>query len=118
MQMQQPSVIDESALDDVFSALGHPARRAIVTRLGRGEATVMELAKPFEMSLPAVSKHLVVLERAGVITRTRVGRSRRCRLNGAVLQTAEAWLIERREFWTANLASFADFVERQEATDD
>lgn len=101
-------------LDAVFAALGHPARRAIVTRLGRGDATVSELAEPFEMTLPAVSKHLVVLERAQIITRERVGRSRRCSLKTPVLESAEAWLVERREFWSENLQSFAAFIEGDE----
>lgn len=112
--MATPTLESELDLDAVFAALGHPARRAIVTRLGRGDATVSELAEPFEMTLPGVSKHLVVLERAGIITRARVGRSRQCSLQAPVLESAEAWLTSRREFWSGSLDSFATFIENDE----
>lgn len=112
--MATPTCEIDVDLDAVFSALGHPVRRAIVTRLGQGDATIVELAEPFDMTLPAVSKHLVVLERAKVISRTRVGRSRRCSLRTPVLESAEAWLTAHREFWTENLQSFASFIEDDE----
>lgn len=115
--MATPTLETEDGLDAVFAALGHPTRRAIVTRLGHGDATVSELAQPFAMTLPAVSKHLVVLERAGIITRARVGRSRRCSLKTPLLESAEVWLTSRREFWTANLQSFASFVESEASND-
>ncbi len=112
--MATPTAEAEANLDAVFAALGHPTRRAIVTRLGHGDATVSELAEPFEMTLPAVSKHLVVLERAGIITRARVGRSRHCSLQTPMLESAEAWLTSHRAFWSANLESFASFIEATE----
>jgi DNA-binding transcriptional ArsR family regulator len=87
------------ALSTTFSALADPTRRAILARLASGEASVTELAEPFDMSLPAVSKHLKVLERAGLIARNREAQWRRCRLDAAPLRTASDWLEEYREFW-------------------
>lgn len=84
------------ALDSTFAALAHPVRRAIVDRLARGEATVMELAEPFDMSQPAISKHLKVLERAGLISRGRDAQRRPCRLQAAPLQDATVWLSRYR----------------------
>ena len=86
-------------LDGTFSALADPTRRAILARLAGGEATVSELAEPFAMSLPAVSKHLKVLERAGLIVRGRNAQWRPCRLAPAQLAEASAWLEQYRQFW-------------------
>jgi DNA-binding transcriptional ArsR family regulator len=86
-------------LSSTFSALADPTRRAILARLASGEATVTELAAPFEMSLPAVSKHLKVLERAGLITRGRSAQWRPCRLASAPLRDANEWLQAYRQFW-------------------
>jgi DNA-binding transcriptional ArsR family regulator len=86
-------------LSSTFAALADPTRRAILARLASGEASVMELAEPFEMSLPAVSKHLKVLERAGLITRGREAQWRPCRLEAAPLKDANAWLEHYRRFW-------------------
>jgi DNA-binding transcriptional ArsR family regulator len=86
-------------LSSVFAALADPTRRAILARLASGEATVTELAAPFEMSLPAVSKHLKVLERAGLIVRGRSAQWRPCRLEPAPLRDADAWLETYRRFW-------------------
>ncbi|WP_119731734.1 ArsR/SmtB family transcription factor [Thermomonospora amylolytica] len=87
-------------LDATFAALADPTRRAILARLARdGEATVTELAAPFAMSQPAVSKHLKVLERAGLVTRGRNGRRRPCRLDPRPLQEVTDWLAEYRRFW-------------------
>jgi DNA-binding transcriptional ArsR family regulator len=86
-------------LSIVFSALADPTRRAILARLSSGEATVTELAAPFEMSLPAVSKHLKVLERAGLISRGRAAQWRPCRLEAKALQEATSWLDEYRRLW-------------------
>ncbi len=105
----------EIELDAVFSALGNSTRRAIVARLGSGDATVSELAAPFQMSLPAVSKHLTVLEDAGLIHRTRHGKSRRCSLHEPALDTAQSWLTDRRKHWTATLDSLADYIEGTES---
>ena len=89
-------------LDSTFSALADPTRRAIVARLALGEATVMELAKPFDMSQPAISKHLKVLEGAGLISRGRDAQRRPCRLEGQVLADAIGWLDHYREVWENN----------------
>ena len=86
-------------LSSTFAALADPTRRAILARLAAGEATVTELAEPFDMSLPAVSKHLKVLEKAGLITRGRTAQWRPCRLEAAPLRQAPDWLAEYRQFW-------------------
>ena len=86
-------------LSTVFAALADPTRRAILARLTAGEASVTELAAPHTMSLPAISKHLKVLERAGLITRGRSAQWRPCRLEAAPLQEATSWLDGYRQFW-------------------
>jgi DNA-binding transcriptional ArsR family regulator len=86
-------------LSSTFAALADPTRRAILARLASGEASVTELARPFEMSLPAVSKHLKVLERAGLIARGREAQSRPCRLEAGPLKDAAGWLENYRRFW-------------------
>jgi DNA-binding transcriptional ArsR family regulator len=86
-------------LDAVFAALADPTRRAILTRLTQGDATVGELARPFTISQPAVSQHLKVLERAGLISRTRRGTARLSRLEAEPLRQATTWLARYREFW-------------------
>jgi DNA-binding transcriptional ArsR family regulator len=91
-------VVDDQ-LDIVFGALADPTRRAILTRLARGEATVTELAEPFAMSMPAVSKHLKVLERAGLISRGRNAQQRPCRLEAAPLASVAEWVQTYRRFW-------------------
>jgi DNA-binding transcriptional ArsR family regulator len=91
--------MNTAALDDVFAALADPTRRAILARLASGETTVMDLAEPFAMSQPAISKHLKVLERAGLVSRRREAQRRPCRLEGAPLAQASGWLESYREFW-------------------
>jgi DNA-binding transcriptional ArsR family regulator len=86
-----------------FSALADPTRRAIVARLAKGEATVNELAAPLSISLPAVSRHLKVLERAGLISRGRVAQKRPCRLEVGALEAAGTWLRGTREDWAASM---------------
>jgi len=86
-------------LDSTFAALSDPTRRAILARLALGEATVTELAEPFEMSQPAISKHLKVLELAGLISRGRDAQRRPCKLEAAPLEEANKWLERYREFW-------------------
>ena len=86
-------------LSATFAALADPTRRAILARLASGQASVNELAEPFDMSLPAVSKHLKVLERAGLIARSRQAQWRPCRLEGARLQEVAAWVENYRRFW-------------------
>jgi len=86
-------------LSTIFAALADPTRRAILARLASGETTVCELAEPFDMSLPAISKHLKVLERAGLVTRGREAQWRPCRLEGEPLREVADWLAEYRRFW-------------------
>ena len=86
-------------LSDTFAALAHPARRAILARLMAGEASVMELAAPFQMSLPAVSKHLKVLEKAGLIAKGREAQWRPCRLEADPLREVADWVEGYRRFW-------------------
>jgi DNA-binding transcriptional ArsR family regulator len=88
-------------LDATFAALADPTRRAILMRLAGGEASVMELAEPFDMSQPAISKHLKVLERAGLISRGRDAQRRPCRLEATPLAEANEWLERYRELWEA-----------------
>lgn len=83
---------DEEALDRAFTALGDPVRRALIARLSRGEATVNELAEPFDITKQAVSRHIQVLEAAGLITRSRDGQRRPCHLNPAALETLTSWI--------------------------
>ena len=99
-------------LSEVFGALADPTRRAILARLALGEITVGELAEPFEMSLPAVSKHLNVLEAAGLVQREKQGRLRRCQLDGRPLEAAAGWIEEYRRFWEAQLDSLARYLEQ------
>ena len=98
-------------LDAVFSALSNPTRRSLITRLGASDATVSELAEPLAMTLPAVSKHLRVLEDAGLVSRTREGKARRCTLRPNALDPAEAWIAERREFWARSLESLSTYLD-------
>ncbi len=86
-------------LSQTFAALADPTRRAILARLCSGEATVSELAEPFDMSLPAISKHLKVLERAGLVSRGREAQWRPCRLEAGPLKDASGWLERYRQFW-------------------
>lgn len=91
-----------SDLDATFAALADPTRRAILTRLASGDASVMELAAPFAMSQPAISKHLKVLERAGLISRGRIKQRRPCRIEAKPLAEATDWLENYRRFWEGN----------------
>ena len=91
----------EVSLNSVFSALADPTRRGILERLGRGDATVSELAEPFDISLPAISRHLKVLEHAGLITRVRRAQWRTSSLHTAPLDDADAWMAHLRRLWSA-----------------
>ncbi len=97
-------------LSEVFGALADPTRRAILARLALGETSVGELAEPFEMSLPAVSKHLGVLETAGLVQREKRGRVRRCQLDGRPLEAAATWIEPYRQFWETRLDSLARYL--------
>jgi DNA-binding transcriptional ArsR family regulator len=98
-------------LDALFSALSDRTRREIVTRLADGEASVSELAEPFDVSLPAVTKHLRVLERAGLLEHHKQGRVRRCRLVAGPLRDADDWLGRYRRFWETRLESLSAHLE-------
>src|ERR1051325_4348088 len=102
----------EDQLSVTFAALADPTRRAILTRLAQGEATVTELAKPFDLSLPGVSKHLKVLQRAGLITQSRSAQWRPCRIESARLKEASDWVGEYRRFWDESFQSL-DVVLKQ-----
>jgi DNA-binding transcriptional ArsR family regulator len=97
-------------LSTTFAALADPTRRAILARLSTGEASVTELAKPFEMSMPAISKHLKVLERAGLIARGRDAQYRPCRLDAGPLKDASDWLDHYRAFWEESFDRLGDYL--------
>jgi DNA-binding transcriptional ArsR family regulator len=99
-------------LSETFAALADPTRRAILARLVRGEATVNELAQPFSISLQAISKHLKVLERAGLITRSRAAQQRPARLQGQPLADASDWLSYYRQFYVGSLDGLAEHLRR------
>ncbi|MET1414157.1 metalloregulator ArsR/SmtB family transcription factor [Roseibium sp. HPY-6] len=116
--MEQVGYIsDRSGLDAVFAALSDPTRRAILTRLAAGEASVAEIAEPFDMSQPAVSKHLKVLERAGLITRGADRQRRPARLNAGPMKDAVAWLEEFRTFWSSSFDQLDTLLEELKNTD-
>jgi DNA-binding transcriptional ArsR family regulator len=92
--------VAQDQLDSTFAALADPTRRAIVAHLARGDATVNELAAPFAMTLPGISKHLKVLERSGLISRTRQAQFRPCHLERSALDSAASWIEENRRIWT------------------
>ena len=102
---------DPRAVDEVFAALADPTRRAILGRLSHGEASVSELAAPFPVSLPAIAKHVRVLERAGLLTHHKAGRVRCCRIAVDRLQLASAWLETYRAFWSTRLDALANHIE-------
>ena len=101
-------------LDATFSALADPTRRAILSRLALGDARVSELAEPFEMSLPAISKHLRVLERAGLLHREKQGRAFRCRLEARPMEEAESWIGRYRAFWEDRLDALERYLAASE----
>lgn len=98
-------------LSVTFAALADPTRRAILARLAKGEATVTELAKPFDLSLPGISKHLKVLQRAGLITQSRNAQWRPCRLEGSRLKEAADWVGEYRRFWDQSFQRLEDVLQ-------
>jgi len=102
-----------SVLDRVFRAIADPTRRAIVDRLAEGEASLTELAKPFDMSLPAVHQHLRLLEESGVIVTSKQGRVRTCRLDPKVLRRAEEWFARRRAMWERRLDALDAHLARE-----
>jgi DNA-binding transcriptional ArsR family regulator len=108
-------VTSSARLDRTFAALADSTRRAMLGRLAFGEATVGELAEPFRVSRPAISKHLRVLERAGLVRRTRDGRISRCVLNAAPMRDAADWVDRYRAFWSGRLDALARYVERTQS---
>jgi DNA-binding transcriptional ArsR family regulator len=98
-------------LDTRFAALAHPVRRAILARLAKGEATVMDLARPFTMTQPAITKHLRVLERAGLITRGRDAQRRPCRLRAEAIKDVADWAEGYREFWEESYNRLDEYLE-------
>ncbi|QBR71843.1 transcriptional regulator [Beijerinckiaceae bacterium] len=102
-------------LSTKFAALADPTRRAILARLALGETTVTELAEPFDMSLPAVSKHLKVLEHAGLITRGREAQWRPCRIEPYALKDVDDWLEEYRRFWNESFDRLDDYLRTLQA---
>lgn len=110
----------EAQLDAIFMALAHPARRAMLARLGKGESTVGELAEPLQMSLPAVTKHLKMLERAKLISRSKNAQWRPCRLEEAPLRKASGWIEEQRKIWESRmdrLESYLHVMEKHRGRD-
>jgi DNA-binding transcriptional ArsR family regulator len=104
-------------LSTTLAALADPTRRAILTRLAAGETSVTELAAPFEMSLPAVTKHLKVLERAGLITRSRAAQWRPCRLEARPLQDVSDWVEQYRQFWEQSFDRLEDYLQELQSQD-
>jgi DNA-binding transcriptional ArsR family regulator len=102
-------------LSETFSALADPTRRAILARLASGEASVKELAEPFALSQPAISKHLQVLERAGLVSRSRSAQRRPCRLEAKPLAEAADWIEHYRRFWAESFDRLDDYLQRMQA---
>jgi DNA-binding transcriptional ArsR family regulator len=100
----------QNQLDHVFHALADPTRRAVLERLSRGPASVMELAEPFNMALPSFVQHLNVLEQSGLISSKKAGRIRTCKIAPQSMKNAERWLTEQREFWERRLNQLDDYV--------
>jgi DNA-binding transcriptional ArsR family regulator len=101
-------------LDLMFHALSDPSRRRMVKRLSRGPASVSELARPLDMTLPAVVQHLQVLEASGLVRSEKVGRVRTCRIAPSALKTAEQWISERRSSWERRLDRLGEYLAEQE----
>ena len=100
----------DNSLGATFAALADPTRRAILERLAHGEASVTELAGPFDVSLPAISKQLRVLERAGLLTQNKQGRVRHCRLEASPMREATQWLVRYRRYWERQLDQLAEYL--------
>ena len=105
-------MVKQDVLSATFAALADPTRRAILARLSSGEASVTELSEPFKMSLPAISKHLKVLEQAGLITRGRDAQWRPCRLEATRLKEVSEWLEHYRRFWSESFDRLDDYLKQ------
>ncbi len=115
-----PTVIDDDRLDETFAALANSTRRALLARLAEGQATVTELAEPFDVSLPAISKHLKVLERAGLIRQGRQAQYRPCVLDAAPLEEMATWAEQYRPIWEARFDRMDGYLDelRSKADED
>lgn len=116
-------LLDDDRLDETFAALANSTRRAILSRLAEGAATVNELAEPFDLQLPAVSKHIKVLERAGLVTRGHEAQYRPVALEPEALETVASWVDERRRTWQTSFDRMDDYLaqlraRRQDGTDE
>ena len=116
MERRTSSTATADRLDAAFAALADPTRGAIIARLAGGDASVTELAEPFAMTQPAVSKHLKVLERAGLISRRRDAQRRPCRLEARALREATEWLDGYRRFWSESFGRLDDLLDELQAT--
>lgn len=108
--------MSDDSLSVIFSALADPTRRSIIERLSLGEATVNELAEPFKMSLPAISKHLKVLEKAGLITRGRDAQWRPCQIESKALREASDWIGQYKSFWEDSFDRLDDYLKNIQST--
>jgi DNA-binding transcriptional ArsR family regulator len=106
----------EPTLDSIFSALSHHIRRGILTQLTQGAAPIKELARPFNVSLPAMLKHIGVLEKAGLVTTSKVGRVKTCYLNAAPMEEAAEWLAFYEQFWNQQFDALANYLEENHDT--
>ncbi|MFN3257045.1 MAG: ArsR/SmtB family transcription factor [Ilumatobacter sp.] len=104
------ATLNDDRLDETFAALANPTRRAILARLAQGEASVNQLAEPFDLSLPAISKHIKVLERAGLVTRSRRAQSRPCTIAAAPLAELASWTEQYRHIWDERFDRMDDYV--------
>lgn len=111
------AVVDDDRLNETFAALANSTRRAILARLAQGEASVNELAEPFAMTLPAVSKHLKVLERAGLVVKGQRAQYRPCSLDARPLQEVSSWAEQYRSIWEGRFNKMDDYLERLQSTD-
>lgn len=106
------AVLEDDRLSETFAALANPTRRAILARLADGEANVNELAEPFAMTLPAISRHLKVLERAGLVSRGQRAQFRPCQLNAEPLEEVASWTEQYRHIWDERFDRMADYVQQ------
>ena len=102
---------NQIVLDSVFHALADPTRRAVIQQLTKGSASVTELAQPFDMALPSFMKHIGVLEKSGLITSSKVGRVRTCKIKPKPLNAAEKWINDQTTLWEGRMERLADYVE-------
>ena len=115
--MVRSTLASNDALSNTFAALADPTRRAILLRLSQGESHVSALAEPFQMSLPAITKHLRVLERAGLVQKGRDAQRRPCRINAEPLKQATDWMAQYRQFWEASLDRLDAYLQQLQAVE-